>query len=140
MRKYRFTVKGLPPKKDGANSMWGKDLEADRLIKLRIAAAMAFGDDPPLRDSINLEVSVNIPQNGRTIGDLDNFITGICDGLMACDQRSKLSPLFNNPEYGDVHPTKALGMVDNNEIISIAAKKVIGECQELFYTVSISGG
>ena len=31
----KIKVNELPPKKDGANSMWNKEVEVDRLIKLR---------------------------------------------------------------------------------------------------------
>ena len=44
---YQFEVKGLPPKKDGANSMWSKKLESERLVALRQAALKAFSGQPP---------------------------------------------------------------------------------------------
>lgn len=139
MRSYSFIVQTLPPKKDGANSMWGKELEAYRLISLRLAATKAFIDSPPLRQNIELEIIVHIPQNSRTVGDLDNFVTGVCDGLMACDSKSKLSAKFSFPEYQKIHPSKVIGIVDDSEVISIVAKKVFGDCSEPYYTVNISG-
>ena len=136
MRSYSFKIQGLPPKKDGANSMWGKDLEADRLISLRLAAIEAFKDSPPLRQNIELEIMVHIPQNSRAVGDLDNFVTGVCDGLMACDPKSKLSSKFTDLR---IHPCKTIGIVDDSEVTSIVARKIIGDCSESHYMVNISG-
>ena len=85
MPRFAFTVQGLPPKKNGANSMWGKKtVERDRLIRLRQAALTSFAGHPPLRANIRLSLTVHVgPFNQPTIGDLDNMVSGFCDGLMA---------------------------------------------------------
>ena len=82
MRTYQFEAKGLPPKKDGAKSLWGKPLEAKRLAALRQAALQALEGHPPLQSDIKLTLKLHIPINNRSIGDLDTFVTGVCDGLM----------------------------------------------------------
>jgi len=94
-----FQVNGLPPKKDGAQSMWGKPLEAKRLVELRQVALKALQGHPPLRSNIKLTLKIHVgPVNNRSIGDLDTFITGVCDGLMAAAPGSKLhEETWNNP-------------------------------------------
>lgn len=84
-RRIEFTVQGqLPPKKDGATSMWKKSSEHARLVALRTQAQTACGTDGPLSENIQLTLEIHCPRRElHSIGDLDNFITGICDGLMA---------------------------------------------------------
>jgi len=82
-----FTVKGLPPKKDWANSMWNKGVEQPRLKALRVAAVEAMAGRPPLDGSLILRLVVHaLPEEG----DLDNFITGVCDGLMAAQRNTPI--------------------------------------------------
>ena len=89
----KFRVDGLPPKKDGANSMWGKRLEAERLVNLRRAALTAMEGQPPLKRDIRLTITVCVGAvNNRSVGDLDTFITGVCDGLMRRAAGYKLCP------------------------------------------------
>jgi hypothetical protein len=77
-------IEGLPPKKDGANSMWNKPSEFERLITLRRAVCDAFNGDKPLHKDIQLRIRVHVGNmDPGQVGDLDNFITGVCDGLMA---------------------------------------------------------
>jgi len=71
MRIYQFEVKGLPPKKNGAQSMWDKKLESERLVALRQAALQAFNGQTPLQIDIKLILKIHIPANNRSIGDLD---------------------------------------------------------------------
>jgi hypothetical protein len=74
-RTIEFTVDGaLPPKKDGANSMWGKSSERVRLVKLRRAALLSRGDAAPLTQNIRLLVEIRCPSREvLRAGDLDNF-------------------------------------------------------------------
>lgn len=90
MTTIEFRVEGLPPKKDGANSMWEKRLESQRLVSLRRVALEKMGGRPPLKSDINLTLSVNVgAKNDRLVGDLDNFVTVTCDGLMEMAPRCK---------------------------------------------------
>lgn len=84
MRTIEFKVTGhLPPKKDGANSMWNKASERARLVALRQAAYACCGEEPVLSADIRLSVQIHCAASELlTVGDLDNFITGVCDGLM----------------------------------------------------------
>ncbi len=93
--------------KDGANSMLAKPLEAKRLVSLRRATLIAFQGQPPLCSNIRLAIQAHIgPVNNRSIGDLDTFIAGVCDGLMARNPKSKLDDQWNNPANINIHPDK----------------------------------
>lgn len=135
-RKYQFTVKGLPPKKDGAQSMWGKLLEAKRLIELRQATLNALQENSPLRTNIKLALKIHIgPINDRSIGDLDTFITGVCDGLMAANPRANLGPIWESREAADIYPDRAIGIIDDSQVVSIQAEKIIYDTDQPWYEV-----
>src|SRR5260221_12174048 len=78
--KIEFTVRDIPPKKDGANSMWSKNSEAPRIISLRKAALDAMkkaGLNGCILSPVKLEVTVFaqssqfIRNSGNYMGDLD---------------------------------------------------------------------
>lgn len=142
-----FHVPGLPPKKDGANSMWGKAVEMRRLVALR-TAAWAVVNGPPLRRDIRLSVTVHVGKtNTRATGDLDTFITGICDGLMAAE-RSFLTWLREHPDAGiaqawnaepdPLRPDRAVAIEDDCQVVAITAGKVTGDA-EAWYEVTLEG-
>ncbi len=140
MRTYRFEVKGLPPKKDGAQSMWGKLLEAKRLATLRQLVLKAFKGDSPLQSNIKLTLKIHIgPKNDRSIGDLDTFVTGVCDGLMATYPSGKLDSLWDNPKLEHIHPSKTIAIVDDSQVVSIQAEKIIGDTDQQWYEVTLEG-
>ena len=137
---YQFSVSALPPKKDGANSMWGKPLEAKRLAALRQAALQALDGQPSLQNNIKLSLMLHLPVNNRLIGDLDTFVTGICDGLMKRDPRSKLhEETWSNPEYRAINPDKVIAIEDDSQVISIQAEKIIGNTYHQWYEVILEG-
>jgi len=117
----KFRVEGLPPKKDGANSMWGKRLESERLVKLRKAALVEMDGRPPLKSDIRLTIAVQVgAKNDRSVGDLDTFITGVCDGLMKRAPGSKLfGDIWGKPENSRVHPDIPIAIEDDSEVMSI---------------------
>ena len=134
--KVQFTVHGLPPKKDGANSMWGKREEAEKIRALRLEAAAAFAGRPPLRENIKLTLRAYVGSgNTRRTGDLDNFVTGICDGLQAADPRAKIAADFED----HIRPTQAVGIDDDAQVIQIQATKVIEPVATPFYEVLLEG-
>jgi len=91
--KISFQVQDIPPKKDGANSMWGKQTEIPRLISLRSSALKAMDGRNPFNHNITLKLKFHCPINKIfRVGDLDNFITGVCDGLQAADPRAGGKP------------------------------------------------
>ena len=140
MRTYRFEVKGLPPKKDGAQSMWSKPLEAERLVALRQAALQALKDELPLWSNIRLTLKIHLPVNNRPIGDLDTFITGVCDGLMKRAPGSKLhEETWNKPKYSNIHPDNVIAIQDDSQVVSIQAEKIIGKSDQQWYEVVLEG-
>jgi len=139
MAKYQFQVKGLPPKKDGAQSMWGKPSEAKRLVALRQAAFQALKEQLPLQSNIKLTLNIHLPVNNRSIGDLDTFVTGLCDGLMATPYGGKLDPIWDNKELKNIHPTNTIAIHDDSQVVSIQAEKIFGGGSQQWYEVVLEG-
>ena len=141
MRNIQFKVENeLPPKKDGANSMWGKRTEAPQLIALRKAALGALGDRRPFTREIRVTLRVHVGrQNDVRSGDLDNFITGVCDGLMACNPRSAIHPLFDKNGNSTVHPSKTIAIVDDSQVVKIDAEKLAGLGEDHWYEIKLEG-
>jgi len=138
--KLQFAVNGLPPKKDGAQSMWGKSLEARRLAELRLVALKALQENRPLQSNIRLTLKIHIgPLNDRTIGDLDTFVTGVCDGLMAAYPGGKLDPIWNDPKLKEVHPSRTLAVVDDSQVAQIHAEKIIDDTLNPWYEITLEG-
>ncbi len=85
-------------------------------------------------------LKIHLPVNNRSIGDLDTFVTGVCDGLMKRDPRSKLhEEIWSSPEYLDVHPDNVIAIIDDSQVINIEAKKVIGDTDQQWYEVILEG-
>lgn len=137
--RYEIEVPGLPPKKDGANSMWGKASEIPRLIALRKAVVAAFNGDPPLEKNIRLELEVHVTDgNPRLFGDLDNQITGICDGLMAADPRIKSHPAWLTADCVGIEPTTTIGIEDDSQVVEIQARRIF-DAEDPWYRLVVEG-
>ena len=136
-----FQVDGLPPNKAGGsgNSMWRDDEQARRLIALRRKALGALGAPFSGDVRLTLKVHVRIPDWGthetakryealKSIGDLDNLIGGVCDGLMGLGKHpnteQKLASAFCDAENEAVHPRKKIGYEDDSQISEIRATRV----------------
>lgn len=139
--KIEFQVDGhVPPKKDGASSMWNKTSEFERLVALRQVAIRARGASASLRRGITLRVEVFLPRpETRAAGDLDNFITGICDGLMAAHPLSARDPRWETPTLRDVHPDKVVIIQDDSAVVSIIASKREDQTGRTWYRVTLEG-
>ena len=143
MRRIQFRVNNeLPPKKHGKNgSMWGNATQAKRLIALRKAAVKERGSQPCFTTGIRLTLRVHVgPQPGddKNRGDLDNFIAGVCDGLMAAQNKPNIHSSFDEFLGSDVHPTRTAAIQNDSEVVKIDAKKfdVDGDS---WYEVSLQG-
>jgi hypothetical protein len=124
----------LPPKKDGANSMWGKANVRPLLKALRLAAAEAMGGRDPFDEPVELSLTVRTGATTeapelwarRSGGDLDNFITGVCDGLQAAYAGWRTSE-----EWADVpdaaQPDRPLVFTDDSWVRRIVAEAVPGD-------------
>lgn len=131
-RRIDLKVEGLPPKKDGANSMWGKPLEAQRIRALRLAVAEQLHGAPPFVSNIQLRLECHVgASNSRITGDLDNFLTGICDALMAADRRVTVAGTFED----HIRPSLPVGIVDDAQVVEIHARKVIADEQQHYFLV-----
>ncbi len=141
MTEISFRVDGdFPPKKDGAKSMWDKPLEATRLVKLRRATLNALAGRQAFRRNIRVELEVYVGRtNSRSVGDLDNFVTGICDGLMAAHPRAALDATWAADSMQDIHPRYAIAISDDSEVVSIFAKKLTGKSDKLWYRITVGG-
>lgn len=118
--------------------MWNRPLERKRLVSLRQKALEAFDGQLPLEGNIKIRLKIYIAENKPFIGDLDTFLTGICDGLMRIAPRSKLEGDFwSQPEYIDIHPEKFAVIKDDGEVISIQGEKIIGETKQHRYEITI---
>ena len=118
--KISFKVTGLPPKKDGANSMWRKGSEFERLRNLRIAAVQAMDGRSPATSMIHLNLRLYAtPENG----DLDNFISGICDGLMAAHPRTPIDMTLWDDFSEQSKPQYAICFRDDKQITKISAER-----------------
>lgn len=125
--KVRFKVNDLPPKKDGANSMWRKQPAVDRLIALRLSAARALGSQLPLREGISLTCTINVPSAARTLGDLDNVVSGILDGLQLAHALTpwQQQPRWSEPQHAHVRPDTWSAITDDFAVERIVANRRI---------------
>ena len=120
--------------------MWGKPTEAPRLIALRTAALKALGNQHPFEQQIRLTLRIHVGRrNTKTSGDLDNYVTGVCDGLMAATSGSCLDPTFEEPENVAVHPGKRIAIVDDSQIMKIDAEKLAGLSDDYWYEIELEG-
>ena len=132
--KIEFTVKGVPPKKDGASSMWGKGAEVPRLKELRKAARSALGEQRPLSGPVRLTLRVYADQ---AVGDLDNFITGVCDGLMAAHPGVFVDPVIWGDLPESARPRVAIAFDDDSVVSSIHAERLVPDAESPRYDVEL---
>lgn len=142
MAKAEFRVDEKPPKKDGANSMWNKDSEFNRIVALRRTALKAMREaeiHSPFNENVILRFDLFVPRSQlESVGDLDNFITGICDGLQAADPKAKLHSGFNRMGNEDIHPSVPLVLTNDSLVVEIVARKQpVSELSTTFYTVAV---
>jgi hypothetical protein len=132
-----FSVEGLPPKKDGANSMWRKGSELGRLKALRLAASQAMAGRPPFSSLVQLKVTIHADPES---GDLDNFIAGICDGLMAAHPATPIDSSEWSEVPPDSWPSRAIAFTDDAAVSLIQAQRVPpeGEASRYKYKVEVS--
>lgn len=123
-----FEVEGIPPKKDGASSLWRKRSEVERVKSLRLAAACAVaGRSPfPADVALRLGLELHLP-TGRhsSLGDLDNFVTGVLDALQAASERT---PWDTHPAWigqlAEILPDRCLLLRDDAQIAEIMARRI----------------
>lgn len=138
--KISFQVKDIPPKKDGANSMWGKQTEIPRLISLRSSALMAMDGRIPFNHNITLKLKFHCPSNKIfRVGDLDNFITGVCDGLQAADPRAGGTAIWAKEAPAEIQPNECIAILDDCYVVQILAEKVGNDSNRYWYEIELEG-
>jgi len=129
-------VDGLPPKKDGANSMWRKGSELARLKALRLGAAEAMSGSKPCSSRVELRLVLHCDKQE---GDLDSFVAGICDGLMAAHP---LTPI-DDSSWSDLpvaaRPSEAIAFQDDAIVERIDAERRPMSGRKQWYEVWIIG-
>ncbi len=141
--RVEFKVMGRPPRKHGEKSMWARCDEAPFVASLRteaLEARLKSGYNRPFDSLVALELRVFVPKSKlESIGDLDSFITGVCDSLQPADP--KVSPYLDETLQGlreEARPNYALLITNDAKVVSINAKKVAKEENEkLHYKVAI---
>jgi hypothetical protein len=82
--RVEFEVEG-PPIKREEKSMWARDDQAPYVALLRekaLAARTREGIDECFNTFVSLDLTVCVPRSEiERVGGLDNFLTGVCDGL-----------------------------------------------------------
>lgn len=116
-----FSVSGVPPKKDAANSMWNKGPELARLKALRLAAHQALAGQPMPPGPVLLALRVWAPPHA---GDRDNFITGLCDGLMPAHRRTPVNDAGWLDMPPEIHPSRSILFADDKHVARIVAERL----------------
>lgn len=142
MVRIEFTVKDRPPKKHGEKSMWAHPDEVRPIFSLKenvLEARSKAGLKDCFRMFVALELTVFTPRSKlASVGDLDNFITGVCDGLQAADPRVHPHKIFQEPHRKGIDPKNALLFDNDAKVVSIIAKKVpLKDDQEVYYKVAV---
>ncbi len=136
VNRFSFQVQGLPPKKDGANSMWRKGTEMERLKALRVSAFEAMREIPVLSRKAWIWIVVHADARA---GDLDNFITGVCDGLMAAHPNTVIDGQLWVDVPAKVHPNNAIALSDDSIVEKIRADRKPSRKGEEHYSVFVVG-
>ena len=134
----------LPPKKGGVNSMWDKPLEMKRLIALRRAARTAMAGRPSFEGLLTLKVHIRVPEDHLqraddldAFSDLDDFSTGIRDGLMAAHGKAFLSFDWNTLANADIAPGHVTVFTDDARIVKIEASLTASPDGSIGYEVEV---
>ena len=133
---------GIPPIKS-KQSIWSQDTQAERLVKLRLEALKEKKKQKMiqvLKTPIGIEFNIFAPQvDLDAIGDLNNMVGGVCDGLQAKPNNPTLKPneIFLKPEMQMISPEKPILYSNDSQIWMIFASKNKTET-EIYYTVKIN--
>jgi hypothetical protein len=129
----------LPPQKNGGSSMWGRQIQVVRLIRLRQAARVAFSDRAPFHGPVMLKLFVFLrppPFRLRT-GDLDAYAGGVFDALKGASPATRLSPLWA-AQAPDDDPFAPIAFVDDAQVVHLVAeKRTRAEGEGLGYEVTV---
>src|SRR5262245_45341729 len=116
--------------------MWGNPTEVRRLRRLRRTAGQAMNGGRNLSHEMALDLEIHGGTlTARRAGDLDNYVTWVCDGLMAADPRGARAELWEQDKGSLIHPAICLAITDDCEVVSISARKLRGDTVVPWYSV-----
>jgi hypothetical protein len=129
--KFQFQVEGLPPQKSEGRSVWGY---VSRMKALRISAFNASQGRLLPEGAIRLAIRICAPIDDA---DLDNLISGVCDGLMAARKGTRI----DYDQWKDVpdgaQPHKSLIYKSDVWITRIEAERIVAKDRERYYEVEV---
>lgn len=126
-----MSVPGVSPKKDAAWSMWMKPFQAERLKLLRLAATSAVQESGKVPEGpVHLIVRIYAHPE---LGDLDSFVSGICDGLMAAHPLVLVDPSLWSDLPEEARPDRPIMFVDDRAITKIEAERCEPDSQGTRY-------
>jgi len=73
------------------------------------------------------------------VGDLDNFITGVCDGLQAADPRAGGKTIWVKEAPPEIQPNECIAIKDDCYVVQIQAEKVGDDSDHYWYEIEIEG-
>lgn len=150
-----FEVDGLPPNKAGGSgkSMWSNEQQARRLIALRKKALEVVKSPYTEEEDVRLRLKIHVGIPGwdtlgaedrrkalKLVGDLDNLVAGVCDGLMEAHKNTPRTSFHCS--FGDstnsVYPRKSIAFKDDSQITKIHAERVVSAGHHAWYRVEMA--
>lgn len=135
MPTFALRVAGTPPIKRGEESMWGTQRE--KIKALRREAAQRIPAPAGPQEELELEVIVYAD---RSDGDLDGFVSGICDALQGV--HPNYAPYLREKDWSDLpreaSPPNVLGFRDDDCVRVIRAERRTPERSEKRYEVCLA--
>lgn len=135
--RVQFTVhNALPPQKAGGSSMWGKQSQTVRLIRLRQAARDAFANQEPFQGSVRLMLTIVLRASSFRLGsgDLDAYLGGVFDALKGATSTTRLAPLWANQADDPYQP---IAFLDDSQVVHVVAEKRAGAADAPWYEVIV---
>lgn len=122
----RFTVKGLPPLKNGGKSVWATNkVGVDHLREVANNAINEANIKGPLTGFFLFDIKIFMPKDKLLVADIDNFVGGIFDALQEPPQgfKSNFPNIIN----------------DDANVVSVSAAKIplMSDSDEPYYVVTI---
>lgn len=128
---FRFRVEGLPPQKSEGRSVWWY---TDRMKSLRTSAFEASQGALLPEGAIHIAIKICAPIDD---GDLDNFISGVCDGLMAARRGTHIDLTKWRDVPEGALPHQSLIYRSDAWITRLEAERVIDQDNMRYYEVEI---
>lgn len=116
--------------------MWRKPSEFQRIKALRMAAADAIAQSGPPPPAGDIHLSLRVYARPEA-GDLDNFITGICDSLMAANPRTPIDPEVWIAVPEEARPNRHILFSNDARIARIEAERVPPTAESPGYVLEV---